>query len=143
MRENNVVTFPRTRPFSKRQDVKGRNRTKSASRWLINAIHKSLRWLIMAAAWKLLCGLIGALLIAAWLGRLMFGILSLGFLGKLCLRWGSSSVWGPAAEFAASLLIFCVLSALLAWVKSLAPADPVAPVVRLSLADRLLLLSRR
>jgi hypothetical protein len=47
-------------------------------------------------------------------------------------------------EFAASLLIFGVLSAFLAWVKSLAPPDaPSIPVARLSWADRLFLLSRR
>ena len=143
MRENNVVTFPGARPLDGGTGFTTRNRSKSLARRLIRGIRRGLRGLIVAAAWKVLCGLMAVLLIAAWLGRLMYGILSLGFFGKLCLHWGSSSVWGPAAEFAASVLIFCVLSALLAWVKSLAPADPIVPVVRLSLADRLLLLSRR
>lgn len=144
MRENhNVVTFPDARPLSSRNDLRSRNRSKPLARRLIRGIRRGLRGLIVAAAWKVLGGLIAALLIPAWLGRLMFGILSLGLFSKLCLHWGSGSVWIPAAEFTASVLIFCVLSALLRWAKSLAPADPVAPVVRLSWADRLLLLSRR
>jgi hypothetical protein len=73
---------------------------------------------------------------------LAFGVLTLGFLGKLWLHWGMSSAWVPAMEFGCSLLIFSLLSALLSWFKRAAPSTPVT-VVRLSLWDRLLLVSRQ
>jgi hypothetical protein len=108
----------------------------------MSRLRRLLRHLIASASRKALFVVVIAVFVAAWLGRLMFGVLSLGFLGKLWLHWGTSSAWLPAKEFGGSLLIFCLLSALLAWVKPAARANP-APVVRLSLWDRLLLVSLR
>ncbi len=81
-------------------------------------------------------------LLAAWLGKIVFGVLSLGFLGKLWLHWGHASAWTPAFEFGLSFAIFYILSTVTAWANSFRPHAPVQ-VVRLSLWDRLLLASRR
>ena len=142
MPKNNVVKFPAKRHSeSHNAGVCGpsqpvwRSRFLQGSRWLA-------RRLIVALARKALLLVALAIFVTAWLARLGFGILSLGFLGKLWLHWGTPSAWTPALELCGSLLIFCAASALLAWFKTMAPATP-APVLRLSLLDRLLLLSRR
>jgi len=142
MSRSNVVPFPVAKSLSEGRRSANPTKGGSNSYRSMSRLRRLLRHLIASASRKALFVVVIAVFVAAWLGRLMFGVLSLGFLGKLWLHWGTSSAWLPAKEFGGSLLIFCLLSALLAWVKPAARANP-APVVRLSLWDRLLLVSRR
>ena len=142
MQRGNVVPFPVANPISDGRTPGDPGKIRSVSHRSISWLRRFLRNLMVAAAWKAVCLVAIAVVVCSWLGRLMFGVLSLGFLGKLWLHWGTKSAWVSAMELGASLLIFCVLSALLAWLKRASPATP-APVARLSLWDRLLLVSRR
>ena len=142
MHRSNVVLFPVAKSVPEGRTSSSLSRASPESNRSFLWPRRILRHLITSATQQVLFVVIIAVFVAAWLGRLMFGFLSLGFLGKLWLHWGKSSAWVPAMEFGGSLLIFCLLSALLAWVKQAAPPTP-APVVRLSLWDRLLLVSRR
>lgn len=136
---NPIVTFPRSP--RERQDQLHQNRAApavSAPRWF-SALRRAVRRLIAVTGWVALRTVLTVALLAARLGRVMFSVLPLDFLGKLWLPWGQASAWGAALEFGLSFAIFCVLSAVTA-----AWASPLRPqVVRLPLRDRLLLAPRR
>ena len=142
MPRSNVVPFPVAKSLSKGRRSETPCKGGAYSYRSVTWPRRILRHLITSATRQALFVVVIAAFVSAWLGRLIFGVLSLGFLGKLWLHWGTSSAWVPAMEFGGSLLTFLLLSRLLAWVKQSAPATPT-PVVRLSLLDRLLLVSRR
>jgi len=142
MPRSNVVLFPVAKSATLGRSASRLGKASPMSYRSTSWPRRILRHLITLATRQALFVVVIAAFVAAWLGRLIFGVLSLGFLGKLWLHWGTSSAWVPAMEFGGSLLTFLLLSRLLAWVKQSAPATPT-PVVRLSLWDRLLLVSRR
>lgn len=142
MPRSNVVPFPVAKSPSKGRRSETPRKGGSYSYRSMSWPRRILRHLITSATRQALFVMVIAVFVATWLGRLIFGVLSLGFLGKLWLHWGTSSAWVPALEFGGSLLIFSLLSALLAWFKQSAPPNHIS-VVRLSLWDRLLLVSRR
>ena len=142
MPRSNVVLFPVAKSATIGRSASRLGKASPMSYRSMSWLRQLVRHLIASVNRKALFVVVIAVFVAAWLGRLIFGVLSLGFLGKLWLHWNTSSAWVPALEFGGSLLIFSLLSALLAWFKSAAPSTP-APVVRLSLWDRLLLVSRR
>lgn len=136
--KDNVLSFPGCR-----QPVAPRSRLRPESVWFrgLKAVLRGLRWLLRACVVWILRIVLALAIVAARLGSLMFGLLSLGFAGKCWLHWGQPSVWTPVAEFTASFLIFCLLAGLLGQLPSQSQAPPA--LVRLSWLDRLLLVTRR
>ena len=142
MSTDNLLTFPRS---PREREIRLRKRhaaSASPPPPRFSLLRRIARRLIAATGWAALWVILAAALLAAWLGRILFGVLSLGFLGKLWLHWGQPSVWVPALEFGLSFTIFCVLSVFTVWASPPRAKTPVQ-VVRLSLWDRLLLAPRR
>jgi hypothetical protein len=107
----------------------------------VNWLKRSVRSFLLKLLRLLLALILSAALIAAQVTRMCFGILAIGFAGKVYVHWGQPPVSTPILEFGASLLIFVVLTALLSLVS---PAKRVeARQIRLSWFDRALLMSRR